>query len=77
MNPEEKALLERTLKLSEDNNKLLQKILRRARWATAWGIIKIVLLIVPIIAGYLFLEPYLDEAKENYSGIKETLELIK
>ncbi len=77
MNPQEKALLERTLKLAEENNKILQRILRRARWATAWGIIKIVILIVPIIAGYLFLEPYFEEAKENYSGLKEALEMIR
>lgn len=77
MNPQEKALLERTLKLSEENHELLKKILRRARWATAWGIIKIAILIVPIVAGYIFLEPYFDEVKENYSGIKEALELVR
>ena len=38
-------------------------------------IIVVVILIIPIVAGYLFLEPYFDEAKENYSGIKETFEM--
>ncbi len=77
MNPEERALLDRSLKLSEENHKILKKIERRFRWAVVWGFIKAAIIIVPLVAGYLFLEPYLDEVLENYSGVKETLELLR
>ena len=75
MNPEEKALLERTAKLSEENNQILRKMQRAARWGYVWGFIKVALIIVPLVAGYLYLEPYLKEAVDNYNGFKELLNI--
>ena len=75
MNQEEKQLLERTLKLSEENNRILKKINARGRWAFAWGIVKIVIFVVPLVAGYIFLEPYLKDAAANYQGIQRLLNL--
>lgn len=73
MKPEEKALLERTLQLSEENNQILRKIERRARWAVVWGFIKVALIVVPLVAGYIYLQPFLEQALENYNGVKELL----
>lgn len=73
MNPEEKVLLERTLKLSEENNKILRKIERRARWAILWGFIKIAIIAVPLILGYFYLEPYIGQALDNFNSVKELL----
>lgn len=71
MDPAERQLLERTLRLSEENNAMLKKIDKRARYTFIWGIIKIALLVVPLILGYLFLEPYLDDVAANYSGVRD------
>ena|SRR3989344_2606650 len=73
MNPDERVLLEHTLKLSEENNKILRGIQSAQRRATIYGLIKLALIIVPLIAGYLFLQPYLDQALEGYNGIQELL----
>ncbi|MBI2673762.1 MAG: hypothetical protein HYX23_00575 [Candidatus Zambryskibacteria bacterium] len=73
MNPEEKALLERTLKLSEENNRILQKMQRTARWAVLWGFIKITIIIVPLVAGYFYLQPFLEQAMENYNTFRDLL----
>ena len=73
MNPEEKMLLERTLRLSEENNRILRKMQRAARWAILWGFIKVAIIIVPLVAGYLYLEPYLNQALENFNNVKELL----
>ena len=73
MNPEERLLLERSLKLSEENNKILRKLERRARWAVIWGFIKIAIIVVPLIIGYLYLQPYLNNAMENYNSVRELL----
>ena len=73
MSPEEKMLLERTLKLSEENNQILRKMQRVARWGILWGFIKVAIIIVPLVAGYIFLQPFLEQAMENYSGIRELL----
>lgn len=71
MNPEEKVLLERTLKLSEENNRILHKMQRAARWSRAWGFVKMLIVVVPLILGYIYLQPYLDQIVESYSGIQE------
>mgnify|MGYP001591643551 CR=1 FL=1 len=71
MNPEERMLLERSLKLAEENNHLLRKINRRARWAFVWGVIKIALVVVLLVIGYMLLQPYFGDVKENYRGIQE------
>jgi len=73
MNPEEKVLLERTLKLSEENNQILHKIERRARWAALWGFIKVAVIIVPLVIGYFYLQPFLDQALENFNSVKELI----
>ncbi|OHB05871.1 MAG: hypothetical protein A3B22_02695 [Candidatus Zambryskibacteria bacterium RIFCSPLOWO2_01_FULL_47_33] len=75
MNPEEKVLLERALKLSEENNQILRKIERRARWAVLWGFIKVAIIIVPLVVGYLYLQPLLDQALENFKSVKELLNM--
>ena len=73
MSPEEKVLLERTLKLSEENNNILHKMQRAARWAILWGFIKVAIIIVPLIAGYIYLQPFLGQAMENFNSVKELL----
>ena len=75
MNPEEKVLLERALKLSEENNQILRKIERRAQWAVLWGFIKVAIIIVPLVVGYLYLQPLLDQALENFKSVKELLNM--
>ncbi|MDO8729233.1 MAG: hypothetical protein Q7K26_05125 [bacterium] len=73
MNPEEKALLERSLKLGEENNQILRKMQRAARWAVLWGFIKAAIVIVPLVVGYIYLQPFLDQALKNYNGFRELL----
>ena len=73
MNPEDKVLLDRTLKLSEENNRILRRLDRRARWVFIWGFIKVVLIITPLILGYILLEPYFDQVMEVYEGFKGVL----
>lgn len=74
MSPEERELLERALKISEDNNRILQKMERAAQRAALWGFIKLLIIVVPLVIGYIFLQPYFGPAKENYNSIKELLE---
>lgn len=74
MNPEEKVLLERALKLSEENNELLKKIEKRARWTMLWGFLKIAIIVTPFIAGYILLQPFLQPAMENFNSVMELVE---
>jgi len=73
MNPEEKRLLERSLKLAEENNEILKKIDRRAKRAAIYGFIKLVIIILPFVIGYFLLEPYFDEAKTSYDTFQSLI----
>ncbi len=75
MNPEERLLLERSLKLSEENNALLKKIDRRAKRAAIYGFIKLAIIILPFVIGYFLLEPYIDDAQRNYQTIQGLLRM--
>ncbi len=77
MSPEEKALLERTLKLSEESNQILRKMQRTARWAILWGFIKVAIIVVPLVAGYIYLQPFLEQALDNYNSAKDLLNTIR
>jgi hypothetical protein len=77
MNPEERRLLERTLKLSEENNEILKKMRAQARRQTIYGFIRLAIIILPFVIGYIFLEPYFDEARTNYSGAMELFNSLR
>jgi len=73
MNPEEKKLLEQSLRLSEENNKILRKMQRTARWALIWGLIKVIIVVVPLILGVIYLQPFFDSASE---AINQAVQLL-
>jgi hypothetical protein len=52
MTPEEHSLL-------VENNKILRQMRRNARWSALWGTVKFFIIVIPLIVGYLYLEPYL------------------
>ncbi len=73
MNPDERGMLERALKLSEDNNKILRKMHRAARWTAVWGIIKLIIFVIPLVIGYLYLQPYLGPLGDLFQRTQEVL----
>lgn len=76
MNPEERQMLERSLKLSTENHKILQRIERRAKWVMLWGAIKLFVIAIPLILGYLYLEPYFANAAQDYNSVRELISHI-
>ncbi|MBX4181371.1 hypothetical protein KW807_00715 [Candidatus Parcubacteria bacterium] len=73
MNPEERHLLERSLKLAEENNHILKRIDARARRAAIYGFVKLALLVLPFVIGYFLLEPYLGQVGSSYDQFKDLL----
>lgn len=73
MNPEERQLLERTLKLSEENSQILKKINNRARWSFLWGFIKACVIVIPLVIGFFYLQPFIDQAGKNFHDIQNLL----
>ena len=77
MNPEEKELLVRTLKLSEENNKMLKSMKRSMRWAKVWGFVKILLYLIPLAVGYIYLQPYFGSISDNLKNASTLLNSLK
>ncbi|MBX4206219.1 hypothetical protein KW784_00270 [Candidatus Parcubacteria bacterium] len=73
MNPEERQLLERSLRLSEENNRILMRIEKRSRRAMVWGFIKMAAIVIPLVLSIFYLEPYLDKAVTNYKSIQDLI----
>ncbi len=76
MNPEEKELLEKSLRLARENNDLLKKIDARGRRAAIYGFIKLLLVLAPFVIGYFLLEPYIDQGVENYNSFREVINTL-
>ncbi len=60
MSPEEKSLLERTYKLSQENNAILLSIRRANRIGTAVKIFYWVVIIGLSVGAFYFIQPYID-----------------
>jgi len=77
MNPEEKALLEETLELSRDNNKMLHKVRGVQKREALWSILKILLIVGIAFGAFYYLEPYLNKVMNVFtqiSGMKQNVD---
>ncbi len=69
MDPESKQLLQNTLALAEENNKLLHKIRGVQKRETVWRVLKYVVIIAIAFGSFYFLEPYLDKLVGVYDSV--------
>ncbi len=76
MLPEERELLEKTLALAEENNKILQGIKRSMRIGRWWKIIYWTLVVGTALGAYYFIQPYIDQVISVYGGAKSNIEGI-
>jgi len=60
MTPEEKSLLERTYKMTEENNAILRSIRRSARLSTIFKVIYWAVIIFVSIGAYYVIQPYMN-----------------
>jgi hypothetical protein len=72
MEDTKEELLEKTLELSEENNKMLKNLLRRARFATWVGIVRWTIIILVALGGYYFLQQYFQKVLELYGKVSDS-----
>jgi hypothetical protein len=65
---EEKELLQKNLVVSEENNRILKEMEKHARWGRIFSIVRVVIIILPFILGFLYLMPFLERLNDFYSG---------
>ncbi|MEK7478019.1 MAG: hypothetical protein AAB645_01460 [Patescibacteria group bacterium] len=67
-----KDLLEKNLKVSEENNDLLKGIIRHSRWSLALTIIKWVIIVGVTLGAYYYFEPLWNKTMDLYRSIIES-----
>ena len=74
MYDEEKGrLLDRIGELTEQNNKLLHKLVRAQRWATFWSALWWLVVLGSSVVAYYYLQPYLDQILKLYKQLGPSL----
>jgi preprotein translocase subunit SecE len=74
MDSESKQLLQNTLALTEENNKLLHKIRGVQRRETIWNIVKILVIVAIAFGSFYYIEPYLNQLIGVYNGAKSNID---
>jgi len=62
-------LLEENLSLSRETHKYAKSIRRMMMIDYVMSIVKIVIIVVPLVWGFLYLAPYLKQAADTYSEL--------
>jgi hypothetical protein len=68
MTPEEKSLLERTYKMAVENNDLLRKMRRSAKWTSVMRYVYWAVIIFLSFGAYYFIQPYINFLTSEFSG---------
>jgi hypothetical protein len=74
MSPEERALLNKSVELAEDNHRMLKALHRSMRTRRIMSIIYWVLIIGSTVGAWYFVQPYVDQVISTYTGAKSNFE---
>ncbi len=70
-------MLERTLKLSEENNKIIRRVRRTQNVASLMRTLYWVVIIAIGVASYYFVSPYIEEAQNFVGESQDTINGFK
>ena len=81
-----KKLLERNLEMTIETHKMVKKIKSHMFWQQVFGVLKILIIVVPLVIGIMYLPPLLDKIFSQYNELlqnpteidpKEIMDLLK
>lgn len=68
-NEEIKKLLELNLQKNEEILKISRDIKKYIKWQNIWSVLRFVLIVVPIILGFIYLPPLFKDVFKTYSDL--------
>ena len=77
MDEEERKMLARTLKLEEENNKLLKKINRSIQWGRFVRILYWLVILGSAVGAYYFLQPFFDSFSKTFGTFSSGVQNLK
>ncbi len=69
MEDEIKKLLKKNLEMTEDIREMVKSIKRYVVWQRVFGILKILIILIPIIIGVIYLPPLINGFLNQYNKI--------
>lgn len=73
MDTESKKLLQETLELEKDNNKMLHSMLRSQHISNIMSFVYWIFIIGSAVGAYYLIQPYVDQLKGAYDSASETI----
>ncbi len=77
MDEEIKELLQKNIELSEEILKLTKKSHNILFWQRVFGVLKVLLIVIPIILGFIYLPPLFNKAVNYYKEFLDTTAAVK
>ena len=77
MSPEERQLLEESITLARENNKILRQMRSTMRWNRFWAGLKWLIVIASTLGAYYYLQPYLFKLLDAYQTMLKGLDEVK
>jgi len=62
-------LLQVNLERSEEILEISKDIKKYIRWQQIWGILRLLLIVIPLIIGFIYLPPLIMDAIESYKSV--------
>ncbi len=77
MTPEERELLNKSIEIAEENNKILRGIRRSARFSSILRAIYWLIILGTAFGAYYFIKPFIDPVIKSYNGMQQNIESVK
>lgn len=55
----------------------VEKIRRRMRWSSVYGLLKLLIILVPLVLGWWYLQPQLTQLYQSWSTIQQSLQTLQ
>jgi hypothetical protein len=65
------------IEISKNNQKDIKYIKKFIIWSQVWGVLKILIIVVPIIIGFIYLPSFLENWFDSYQEILPQPNLIR
>ena len=74
MDPETRELLEESIELSRENNKMLRKMRRSMAWGFVFKILYVLVITGAAVGAYYVFQPFFDSVRELYGSLVSGLQ---
>jgi hypothetical protein len=74
MDPRERDMLRKTFELVEENNEMLKKLRRTQKFGLVIKILYWVIVIGVAVGAYYFIQPFVDQIGQTYSGLQGNID---